>query len=730
MKRITLGLWLLIGLVLLGTQIGLGWLAAQRRADPAGAIMLSTLLTEHPYVLSEAQREEYDETLRVVREMADRRGDMAGMNPKLQAAVTPLTGTLLHELQGPWIIEISPEDGELLTLPRGRKSLVFDNLGPISLPGDIGVLLFHVDLGGDSTSYSTVEYDLSRQSRVNQAIQPGAENWVLVNLKNVPVDPTSVRLQLRPEGDTPLDLQVWVESPPPGRLKVRILSDDDGEPTPAMVNLIWKKNLRPRAPGNVVDMSAQFDRMGNSTPRRHAALKGKLAGQMWWCVAGPFDIQLPPGDWEMNVRRGLEHVPETITFAVESGKTIDQTVRPRRWVDMREEGWYSGDDHVHTRIMSDRDAENIMNWARAEDLHLSNIVKMGDLHRTFFPQRGFGSDFRTIHEDYILSPGQECPRTGELGHTISMNLTSMVRNTDNYFLYDWLFDNVHAQGGLAGYCHVSSKGFHVYRDMSMNVLKGKVDFVEVLQFGRLGTDLYYDFLNTGFKLTASAGSDVPWGGTIGEVRVYAYVGQNAFSADAWFEAVRRGRTFVTNGPMIEFSVEDALPGDEVKLPWHDRGRQLRVKARAWGNAGRMLPTELEIIRHGEVIRKATPDSDSQSELALDFEVDAEFGFWIAARATGSDGSQAHTTPVYVVQEPLRFWKHEAAQELISSRLESLAEIEKLVTDARQREKEGKAGYNQKELIKQGEPLLQRVEEARQLYRELEEEAVKERELRQ
>ncbi len=730
MKRIILGLWLIVGLVLLGTQTEQGWLSAQQEVDPAAATMLSTLLTEHPYVLSEAQRKEYDEALRVVRQMADRRGDMAGMNPRLRAAVTPLAGTLLQELRGPWIISVSPEDGELRTQPRGGKSLAFENLGPISLAGDIGVLLFHIDLGGDSTRYHTIEYDLSRRSIQNQAIEADATNWVLVNLKNVPVDPTSIRLQLRPRGDTPLTLQVWVDSPPPGRLKARILSDDDGEPTPAMVNLIWKKNLRPRAPGNVVDMSSQFDGQGNSTPRRHAALPGKLSGQMWWCVAGPFDIQLPPGDWEMNVRRGLEHVPEKATFVIESGQTVEQTIRPRRWVDMRDEGWYSGDDHVHARIMSDRDGENLINWARAEDLHLSNIVKMGDIHRTFFPQRGFGSDFRVIHGDYILSPGQECPRThGELGHTIAMNINEMVRDTDKYFLYDWVFDNVHAQGGLTGYCHVLSNSFHVHRDMSMNVLKGKVDFVELLQFGRLGTDLYYDFLNTGFKLTASAGSDVPWGGTVGEVRIYAYVGQNAFSADAWFEAVRGGRTFVTNGPMIEFSVEGALPGDELKLPWQDRGRQLRVKARAWGSAGRMLPTALEIVRHGEVVRKATPDSDSQSELALDFEVDAGFGSWIAARASGSDGSQAHTTPVYVVQEPLRFWKHEAAQELIASRLDSLAEIEKLVADARQREQEGKARYNQKELVKQGEPLLQRVEEARELYRQLQEEAVKEEELR-
>ena len=91
-----LGLWLLLGLVLLGTQIGQGWLAAQQKVDPAAATMLSTLLKEHPYVLSETQREKYDEALRVVRQFADRRGDRAGMAPPLRNALAPLAGTLLE----------------------------------------------------------------------------------------------------------------------------------------------------------------------------------------------------------------------------------------------------------------------------------------------------------------------------------------------------------------------------------------------------------------------------------------------------------------------------------------------------------------------------------------------------------------------------------------------------------------------------------------------------------
>jgi len=109
----------------------------------------------------------------------------------------------------------------------------------------------------------------------------------------------------------------------------------------------------------------------------------------------------------------------------------------------------------------------------------------------------------------------------QIGQALAMNITQMVRDTDRYFLYDEVFDAVHAQGGLTGYAHVNSGLFHVHRDMSLNVPRQKVDFVEILQFSHLGTDLYYDFLNLGCKLTASAGSDVPWGGTIGEVRAYA-----------------------------------------------------------------------------------------------------------------------------------------------------------------------------------------------------------------
>ena len=91
----------------------------------------------------------------------------------------------------------------------------------------------------------------------------------------------------------------------------------------------------------------------------------------------------------------------------------------------------------------------------------------------------YASDELKTDKDFVLVPSQEGPRTHEqLGHTLAMNTTSHIRDTNRYFLYDWTLDQIHAQGGLAGYAHVLHKSFQVHRDMSINVPKNKIDFVD------------------------------------------------------------------------------------------------------------------------------------------------------------------------------------------------------------------------------------------------------------
>ena len=599
----------------------------------------------------------------------------------------------------------------------------------VEMPGDSGALLLEVVMGGDGMSYTNSVFDLSlppgESSLTTLDLAGRGTTYAVIGLEHLPFGRTTLGLELRQPDKAPVRFPLDVRTPPPGRLKLTVLSDDNGKSTPAMVRLLWRTDGLVRQPGNGIEFGLQFDKQGKASGARNANLPGPLADS-FWCVPGPVDMALAPGEWQIGVRRGVEHEAIFEDVTIRSGETVERTVRPRRWVDMRKRGWWSGDDHVHCRILSDEDARRLMAWVQAEDIHLANVVKMGDIYRTYFEQRGFGPDYRVVDGDYVLSPGQECPRThAQIGHTLAMNITSMVRNPERYFLYDEVFDAVHAQGGLSGYAHVNSGLFHVHRDMSLNVPRQKVDFVEILQFNQLGTDLYYDFLNLGCKLTASAGSDVPWGGTIGEVRTYAYLGKKRFSADAWFDAFGRGRTFTSSGPMIEFRVEDALPGDELQL---QSDRKLRIRARAWGDPKHMAPVKLEIVRHGEVIRATASTDPKQPEATLDFTVNAGDGAWIAARARAGDGTSAHTTPVYIVREGLRFWKFDGLDELIAKRLASLAEIEQIVAEAKALNAEGKLEKDRyrQQLALQGDALLERVALARNLYADLQQTAAAER----
>ncbi len=685
-----------------------------------GAIDLAGALAKnHPYLFPVDLRPELDKVNRQLRETDSqiRKAKDAGERHRAEKRRDAETAKLLGLLQKcSGVIDIS--------LAGDKPTLAVTS--PVMLPGDAGGLLLRIDAGSGQTRCATAQLNLSEargeSSMVSLDVGTTGTTWAIVSLSRVPTGRTSLQIELNRSGKQRVRLPLDVRTPPPARLRVSVLSADSGQPAPAMVRLVWKTDGNDRMPANAIEFGPQLDRQGNASGRRGANLPGKLGGY-YWCVPGPFDMTVPPGEWEIAIRRGAEHVATFDTFTVKPGEVADKTYKPRRWIDMRKLGWYSGDDHVHCQILSDADAQRLMTYAQAEDIHLANVVKMGDIYRTYFEQRGFGKEYRVMNGDYVLSPGQECPRThDQIGHTLAMNIRNMVRDTDQYFLYDTVFDAVHAQGGITGYAHVNSGIFHVHRDMSINIPKKKVDFVEVLQFANLGTDLYYDFLNIGCKITASAGSDVPWGGTMGEVRAYAHIGDQPFSADAWFDAFKRGHTFTTDGPMLEFHVDEALPGDEIVVK---ENRKLRVKARVLGDAETMPPVKLEVVRHGEVIRQVG-DSNNKKDLTLEFDVDASCGFWIAARAWTADGRKAHTTPVYVIREGLRFWKHDAVDALIARRLASLDEIDKLVADARSHdEAETLDDRTIRQLALQGPELLKRVEAARKIYAELKEVAARE-----
>ncbi len=462
-------------------------------------------------------------------------------------------------------------------------------------------------------------------------------------------------------------------------------------------------------------------RLTNGSPRgsfRSGIYEGRSSVPFWqeaaaYFVPGGFSIRLPAGRWRLAVARGLEYLPHFEEFQVSAGESLTRRIALRRWVDMPRRGWYSGDGHVHHPRTRPEDNQFLLTWAMAEDVHVLNILRMGDLRRTYFEQAGYGKEARVVRGDYALVSGQEDPRTdiGGQGHTIALNITAPVRDTSRYRLYDDMFDGVHRQGGLVGYAHKAwapewyakeRPNAPVTWDSSINVPRGKIDFFEILQFRKLGVKDFYDFVNLGYRLTAAAGSDFPWGNTFGEVRMYAWTGRG-FSVDAWFEAVKRGRTFVTNGPMVELTVNGALPGDEVESAAEDA---VRVRARAWAPPEIGAPQRLEVLEYGRPVKTATSDDPARRELAVDVTLRPPTSRWIAARVTSHNGAYAHTSPVYVRVNGASFRHDEELARLLKKRLGVLEFI-----DTRLRDEKFTASFSPGEAAE----LRKRVAEARAVY---------------
>jgi hypothetical protein len=400
-------------------------------------------------------------------------------------------------------------------------------------------------------------------------------------------------------------------------------------------------------------------------------------------VDGGFDVRVPPGAYTLAISKGNEYVARTETVDLKPGAQANRVDRLQRWIDMPARGWYSADDHVHLH-RSPRENENIARWMAAEDIHVGNILEMGDFWATFFSQYAFGKAGRYREGDTILSPGQEEPRTPEIGHTISLGADSLVRMQRSYYSYGRLFDRVHQLNGISGFAH-QGFSFHGYRGMAINILRRKVDFLELVQFcvpeGPLPLAHYYHFLDLGFKLTALAGSDFPWCGRpaekpgqryaqIGNARFYTYTGSGEFSFEKWMDALKRGRTFATTGPVVLLKVNDALPGDTLDVA---PGTKVRVTAEAYGQKGRMGLRSLEIVGHQKVLAKAT--GDGTEKLSASLELPVERGIWIAARCDAGPGQVAHTTPVYVTVNKGGFHNPETAARYVELSEQYLKEVE-------------------------------------------------------
>jgi len=180
--------------------------------------------------------------------------------------------------------------------------------------------------------------------------------------------------------------------------------------------------------------------------------------------------------------------------------------------------------------------------------------------------------------------------------------------------------------------------------------------VEMIRFGRYNQLEYYRYLNGGYRLPLVGGTDkmtseVP----VGLYRTYVYIPPDEeFTYATWCKNLTAGRTFLSGGPIIGFTVDGHRVGDTVKLPGN--GGTVEVEA----HAESIFPIHtLQIVRQGEVAASSESATGAR-RLSVKAKLKIEADTWLAARAGGpgyfdvvphhdvwSRGIFAHTSPIYV-----------------------------------------------------------------------------------
>ncbi len=345
------------------------------------------------------------------------------------------------------------------------------------------------------------------------------------------------------------------------------------------------------------------------------------------------------------IHHGFEYLPASFTVP-ENGKV---EVALERWIDMPALGWYSGQTHIHTTdlgipIQFSRYGPLV---SQAEDLHVSAILTLKgewETHAIYADEYPMGTRETFSTKQHLIIYGEEF-RNNPYGHLAFLGLQSLIQPIStgalgelggpDYPSNSSILDQALDQGATTIAAHFGN--FTEYKrggiqtgwpstgfEMPIDVALGKVHLAEIMGNGG-NLSVWYDLLNCGFKIAATAGPD--W--FIKDTpRVYVNLEDKDFTVENWIAGLQAGKSFITTGPMLFFKVNGELPGSTIEAS--NDLLELEVEAVASVPDGN-LP--IEIIFNGEVISKTQEENTA---------IIVDDSGWLAVRCEG-----AHSNPVYI-----------------------------------------------------------------------------------
>jgi hypothetical protein len=385
---------------------------------------------------------------------------------------------------------------------------------------------------------------------------------------------------------------------------------------------------------------------------------------------GQAALTVPAGRYVVQAWRGPEYWTYRETVEVPAGKETSVVVALDRWVNMPQLGWYSGENHIHANYgygAWHNDPRAIREQCEGEDLHVANVVVANSDGDSVFDRDYFLGRPDPLSSSRTILYWNEEFRSTIWGHLTLGNLSHLVepiftgfKDTTNPWDVPSNSDIAEAtrvQKGTVSYTHPASNldspydGAYSAKGLPVDAALGRVDTIDVMGSGYdAGLRVWYRLLNCGLRLPAAAGTDVflnripsyppGWG------RCYVRL-TNSLSYSEWMNGQKAGRSFVTSGPVLDWSADGRESGQIIRF---DGPSLVRVKARI---SSQFPIKSLELIVNG-VVASTNVSVAGEREWMLDQEVRIEQTGWIAVRGTSANtafpglGSLvAHANPVYI-----------------------------------------------------------------------------------
>lgn len=388
---------------------------------------------------------------------------------------------------------------------------------------------------------------------------------------------------------------------------------------------------------------------------------------------GASSLTLPVGEYVVEVQRGMEFRRVVKTVGVTAAGQ-DLAIALERLDDLPAKGVFSGDVHVHMNYGGTyrNTPARLAAQARAEDLHLiENLIVNKEQRIPDIAYFDGGRPDPASTKDTLIVHGQEF-HTSYWGHTGLLGIQDHVLvpayaayvNTPAASLYPnnaAIADLAHAQGGLFGYVHPydsepdpSNAARPLNHEFPVDVALGKVDYYEALGFVDdywPTQKVWYRLLNCGFRIPAAAGTDAMANyaslrGPVGMNRVYVKSG--TLDHAVWLAALKAGRSFATNGPLLQFTLGGKELGDTLEL-----ARPGTVAA-AVDLKSIVAVDHLQIVGNGEVVAEIPVGGDRTAAAAtVPVKVTKSGWYLVRAFAKGSRAPVldtlplATTSPIYV-----------------------------------------------------------------------------------